>query len=190
MSMIICVGIAAAPVTESRRLERSKLARSGWLRMVWKIAGGPGSMVTCSSITRRMTAGTSNTGCGRIVAPLMNDARMPAFNPNAWKNGLMIKYRSPVRRPTTSAHESYARMLAEWKSIAPFGRPVVPDVKRMSQRSSGCTAALRVSSSPASTSSARPTNSFHATHPSGTVPRITTISSTVSAPGAPASRST
>ena len=55
------------------------------------MAGGPGSMVIFSSSTRRMTAGTSNTAWGMMVAPLMRQARMPAFSPNEWKNGLMMR---------------------------------------------------------------------------------------------------
>ncbi len=91
MAMIICVGIVAAPVTDSRNDDRSWSARSGWFRIVWKMAGGPGSIVMRSSATRRITDGTSNTGCGTIVAPLMSAARMPAFNPKAWKKGLMMR---------------------------------------------------------------------------------------------------
>ena len=55
------------------------------------MAGGPGSIVMRSSSTRRITAGTSNTGWGTIVAPFKRQARMPAFSPNAWKNGLTMR---------------------------------------------------------------------------------------------------
>ena len=34
-------------------------------------------------------------------------------------------------------------MLAEWNNIAPFGAPVVPDVNRMSHKSSVATSAAR-----------------------------------------------
>ena len=91
MSMIIWTGIVAEPVTDNRKLEKSNSSRSGWLRIVWKIAGGPGSMLIRSSTTRRITAGTSNTGCGTIVAPFKMHARIPAFNPNAWKNGFTMR---------------------------------------------------------------------------------------------------
>ena len=53
-----------------------------------------------------------------------------------------------------SHHAEKARMLAEWNSIAPLGRPVVPDVKSTSHRSSGCTAAARASASCRETSCA------------------------------------
>ena len=44
-----------------------------------------------SSSTRRITLGTSNTGWGTIVAPVMRQARMPAFSPKQWKNGLTMR---------------------------------------------------------------------------------------------------
>jgi hypothetical protein len=55
------------------------------------MAGGPGSMVMRSSATRAITLGTSNTGWGTMVAPLTRQARIPAFSPKAWKNGLMMR---------------------------------------------------------------------------------------------------
>ena len=41
--------------------------------------------------TRSITAGTSKTGWGRIVAPLISEARIPALSPKAWKNGLTMR---------------------------------------------------------------------------------------------------
>ena len=35
MASIIGTGTGAAPVTASRRVDMSKLSRSGWFRMVW-----------------------------------------------------------------------------------------------------------------------------------------------------------
>ena len=67
----------------------------------------------------------------------------------------------------------------------PFGRPVVPDVKRMSHRSSGWTASARDSAVAASISSPRAMNSSHDTQPSGTAPRSTIVSLIDSDPGAP-----
>jgi hypothetical protein len=55
------------------------------------MAGGPGSIVTRSSATRRITLGTSKTGWGMIVAPFSRQARMPALSPKAWKKGLTIR---------------------------------------------------------------------------------------------------
>ncbi len=54
-------------------------------------AGGPGSTLMRSSSTRASTAGTSNTGCGTIVAPRRMHDIHPALYPNVWKNGLMIR---------------------------------------------------------------------------------------------------
>ena len=38
-----------------------------------------------------MTLGTSNTGWGTIVAPVITQARIPALSPNVWKNGFTIR---------------------------------------------------------------------------------------------------
>ncbi len=42
-----------------------------------------------SASTRSATASRSNTAMGTSVAPVMNEATMPALYPKAWKNGLM-----------------------------------------------------------------------------------------------------
>ena len=55
------------------------------------MAGGPGSTDTRSAPMRAITDGTSNTGCGIIVAPVIKQARMPALRPKEWKNGLTIR---------------------------------------------------------------------------------------------------
>ena len=47
-----------------------------------------------------------------------------------------------------SDHASYARTVAACVSIAPFGRPVVPDVNRIEQRSSPCTSGSGAPASP------------------------------------------
>ena len=78
-------GMSAAPVTATRKLERSRRARSGWSRIDWYSVGGPGRTVTRSDSTRESTRSTSKTGSGSIVAPLATLARMPALRPNMWK---------------------------------------------------------------------------------------------------------
>ena len=72
-------GTMAAPVTASRRLDRSRLARSGWSRIVWYSVGAPGSTVICSASISRIASPASNTGCGTMTAPVSKQARMPAL---------------------------------------------------------------------------------------------------------------
>ena len=88
---ISSTGVGAAPVTESRRLDRSCASRAGWLRIVWYRVGGPGSTVTRSRGTRASTWSASNTACGSTVAPIISDASQPALYPKAWKKGLTIR---------------------------------------------------------------------------------------------------
>ena len=80
-------GTLAAPVTESRTVERSNVARSGCSRMDWNTVGGPGNTVTFSSATCRMTVTGSNTACGRMVAPRRRQASTTDFKPAVWENG-------------------------------------------------------------------------------------------------------
>ena len=92
MSTIICVVIGAAPVTDSRSVERSNWSRSGWLRIVWKMAGGPGSIVMRflrdPAHHRRHVEHRVRHDRRALRGA---QARMPAFNPNAWKNGLTMR---------------------------------------------------------------------------------------------------
>ena len=44
-----------------------------------------------SAATWASTAGTSNTGSGTIVAPLMKQAMIPALYPKVWKNGFTTR---------------------------------------------------------------------------------------------------
>ena len=89
---ISSTGTGAAPVTARRSDDMSNSARRGWSRIDWYTVGGPGSIDTRSSAAARvMTASTSNTACGMIVAPFTSDATMPAFSPNEWKNGLTTR---------------------------------------------------------------------------------------------------
>ena len=91
MRRIISTGTAAAPVTASRSDERSNRSRSGWSRIDRYSVGGPGSTEMRSLATWASTGGTSNTGSGTMVAPLMKQATMPALYPNVWKNGLTTR---------------------------------------------------------------------------------------------------
>jgi hypothetical protein len=79
MRWISSTGIEAAPVTASRRLERSKRFRSGCARIDWYNVGGPGSTLMRSRATRSSTAGTSKTACGSAVAPRIRHASQPAL---------------------------------------------------------------------------------------------------------------
>ena len=97
-----------------------------------------------SSATRCITVSTSNTACGTIVAPLMRHARMPGLQAERVEERVDDRGSGRrARRPTTVDHASYAATLAPCVSIAPFGRPVVPDVKRMSETVSPVSAASR-----------------------------------------------
>ena len=75
-----------------------------------------------------------------------------------------------------------------WVWTTPFGTPVVPEVKRMSETSSAVTAAARRSTSARPSSVARATNASQPSAPSGTGPSATTTALS-EARSKPASRS-
>ena len=81
-------------------------------------------------------------------------------------------------------------MPAAWRSIAPLGLPVVPEVKRMSLVSSPATPAARSAAASALTWSARARNSVIGVVPAGDAPRKVIVSSTQSRPSTPSSRAT
>ena len=87
-----------------------------------------------------------------MVAPCMSDARQPALYPNMWKNGLTIRYLSPVCSPAMSHQSENCRSVWAWVMSTPFGAPVVPDVNSTSDTSSGPTACQRALTVAASTS--------------------------------------
>ena len=55
------------------------------------MVGAPGSIEMRSATTRCITVSTSKTAWGTIVVPVIRHARMPAFKPNVWKNGLTMR---------------------------------------------------------------------------------------------------
>ena len=72
---------------------------------------------------------------------------MPAFSPNMWKYGLTMRYRSSAFSPVMATQSVATRVVPPWVWTTPLGTPVVPEVNRMSQGSSGVTAAERRSTS-------------------------------------------
>ncbi|MCY1175607.1 hypothetical protein D9M73_158510 [compost metagenome] len=79
MRRTISTGTDAAPVTATRRLDRSKRSRSGKARIDWYRVGGPGSTLTRSRAMRSSITGTSNTCCGRMQQPRISAASQPAL---------------------------------------------------------------------------------------------------------------
>ena len=81
------------------------------------------------------------------VAPIIRHASHPALYPNVWKNGLTIRYRSLPSSPTTSLQARKTRRLWACVQATPLGCPVVPEVKRMSEKSPARTARARAAAS-------------------------------------------
>ena len=81
----------------------------------------------------------SATATGYVVAPAWIAPINPHLYPEVWENGLTSRYRSPARSPTHAAHARGTLTVCVCVDMTPLGRPVVPDVKMMSARSSSVT---------------------------------------------------
>ena len=117
----------------------------------------------------------SSTGSGSMVTPADTDVRIPDFSPNMWKYGFTCRYRSPGTRPVIAIQSIATASVRLCVDTTPLGTPVVPDVKRMSDRSSGVTADARRSTSVRPRSRARSRKPPQSSVPSGGVPLATTI---------------
>ena len=94
---------------QRRQVELGEVA--GGRGSTGRSVGGPGSIETCSSATRRITAATSNTACGTIVAPLMRLARMPGLQPERVEERVDDEVAVAVRaaRPRRTTRRTRAR---------------------------------------------------------------------------------
>ncbi len=99
---------------------------------------------------------------------------MPAFNPNMWKNGLTMRYRSSVLRPVIATQSLATHRVRPWVMTTPLGTPVVPEVNRMSDGSEGPSSEHRWSTCTRSGRVARAMKPVQDTAPSGTGPLATT----------------
>ena len=75
------------------------------------------------------TASGTKRSTRRTVTPASSGANSAPFSPKAWASGSAASSTSSSRRPMTGPpHERLAISSAVCDSIAPFGRPVLPDV--------------------------------------------------------------
>ena len=91
-----------------------------------------------------------------MVTPDPTEARIPDFSPNMWKNGFTIRYRSPGSSPAIPSQSLLTHSVRPCVWTTPLGVPVVPEVNRMSDGSSGRTAAARRPTSSRATGSSAP----------------------------------
>jgi hypothetical protein len=92
-------------------------------------------MNTVASRIRRKARCASNFGSNSIGLPLRSAQCVATKRPCTWKVGSMCSSTSPGRKPQYSCSTSALAARLRWVSIAPFERPVVPEVYRMAARS-------------------------------------------------------
>ncbi len=144
--------------------ERSNDSKSGCSSIRQNWVGTPDHADTrCSAVSRRWVAGSHRPGGGKTNvlpnrAPVMNSGAVPEM----WKNGVaqmdagggasgggVTPFSSMLTVRLNAIADPMCTRL-RWVSVAPFGRPVVPDVKRiMNGSSSSMATSGRSMSSPA-----------------------------------------
>ena len=92
------------------------------------VVGTPNSVVAWCFSTRW----SCSSGLGLAVMTTLLRCRIAAgrmvFNPVTWKRTTASMWRSSGRNPKPSSADSALKTTLAWVSMAPFGRPVVPDV--------------------------------------------------------------
>ena len=114
-------------------------AQRGWRAIASNIAGTPNMKVTrWRSISSSVPPG-SNAATRTQLPPLSSIGRVSMFSAAMWNSGAATRVTSsPIRSGSISTLTAFQVRLA-WVSIAPFGRPVVPEVYMIMQVSSSPT---------------------------------------------------
>jgi hypothetical protein len=91
----------------------------------------------CSVISSSALA-ASKRSVSTIVAPARKQVSIPQIWPKVWNSGRQPNSTSSGRKSKGESIPTVTFMVTlSWVSIAPFGRPVVPEVYRITARSSG-----------------------------------------------------
>ena len=121
-------GTGEPPMTNRRRVDRSASSAPSTVSMSRSIAATPANTVMRSSRMRRNAASARNTGMITQHAPADRNPTSCDTAPVAWNSGAAISVRSPGAAPMQLRTVPALNSRFAWVCIAPFGRPVVPDV--------------------------------------------------------------
>ncbi len=132
-------GTGAPPEATTRRLDRSRLALSGWPSMAISIVGTPPLTVARSdSISSSCSAG-SNRVMQTSVAWVVAAPSTPRPQPAVWNSGIGHTTTSPAPTPICIADSQALLTTPRWCSSTPLGKPVVPEVYWICTWSAGST---------------------------------------------------
>src|SRR4051794_30039453 len=122
-------GHGAPPETASSRAERSWRSKSGTAVRAAHIAGTMNCTVARSRAIASSVCAGSNDGSSRLVPPTYSSGSVWTPRPPMWNIGATVTVTSDSRspRPKDRVFTTFHRWLS-WVSMAPLGRPVVPDV--------------------------------------------------------------
>ncbi|OQB37368.1 MAG: hypothetical protein BWY06_02398 [Candidatus Latescibacteria bacterium ADurb.Bin168] len=129
-------GSAAPPETATRRRSSGGAFPSGRLQKIVYIEGTPMNTVArSSSITRATSSGVNRTSTV-MVAPMEMLAFVPTVAANVWNIGNTTIVTSSGVTPICTVYAAAFEMRFACVIIAPFARPVVPEVYITAARSS------------------------------------------------------
>ena len=129
-------GTGAPPTMSTRRLLRSRVAKSGCCDMNRNIAGTPNIIVTrCFSMSSSTMPG-SNICSTTTAAPLVSAGIGVTLSPPMWKSGATTSVTSSISPSNARDALMLFQRTLPCVSMAPLGRPVVPDVYMIQATSS------------------------------------------------------
>ena len=135
------------PAMMSRTLERSKRSKSGWRSMSASCVGTPATVVIFSRASSSSASAARHRSMMNVVPPRCRLPGSLVMNPRC-ANDVPLNDRPPVSHaPPVSVCVMNASCRLQY--TAPFGSPVVPDVKMIATGRSGSSASAGGASAPA-----------------------------------------
>ena len=146
-------GTGAPPHMMTRKDDRSAASKSGCWATNSSIAGTAKVVVTRYSRTSAIKRAGSKARCSTTCPPFCQQLKGVTLRPPIWNSGAITRLTSFSDTSAPSAPLMLAHQKLPWVSMAPLGRPVVPDVYMITATSSSAVSTRSASGA------ASPTNS-------------------------------
>ena len=155
-------GQGAAPTIKISMDERSVESNSGCCAMNKNIAGAPNMCVTLYDSIAANTAPGSKCRKRTSGLPICNADIVMTFRPPMWKSGAAVSNTSELFAPNARFAFTLFQTILPCVSIAPLGKPVVPEVymiNRVSWAARATTSSSRGADAIADSSEVKPSTS-------------------------------
>ena len=104
------------------------MSHDGCSHIICSIVGTAEKLVIRAADTRSRTSPGSNFGTASTLPPLNSVGSVTWLMPTQWNSGAMHSARSVLSTSTCARKLTVFQVRLPWVSIAPLGRPVVPEV--------------------------------------------------------------